>query len=192
MSEDGNKVILDGEYLWIYDERGRLLMRVKRSANRLYKVSLEESTYLCLIAKTEGKTWLWHARLGHVNFQALTRMSNERMAYGISDFVQPMKTCEGCLISKQATKAFPNQTTYHAKEPLELIHGDICGPISPSTPVGKRYFFLLVDDYTRKMWVYMLKEKSEAFDAFKIFRSLVEKEINRQIKMFRTDMGGEF
>lgn len=42
------------------------------------------------------------------------------------------------------------------------------------------------------MWVYNLKEKSEAFDAFKIFRSLVEKEIDIQVKMFRTDRGGEF
>lgn len=75
MSEDGNKVILDGEYLWVYDERRRLLMRVKRSANRLYKISLEESTSSCLLAKAEENTWLWHTRLGHVNFQALTRMS---------------------------------------------------------------------------------------------------------------------
>lgn len=71
------------------------------------------------------------------------------MAYGIPDFVQPKKTCEGCLMSKQARKAFPNQTIFHANEPLELIHGDICGPISPPTPAGNRYFFLLVDDYTR-------------------------------------------
>lgn len=117
ISEDGNKIVLDEEYLLIFDKKGRLLMRIKRSVNRMYKIALKESTSLCLIAKTEKKTWLWHTRVGHVNFQALTRMLKERMAYGIPDLVQPKKTCEGCLMSKQARKAFLNQTTYHAKEP---------------------------------------------------------------------------
>ncbi|XP_074374845.1 uncharacterized protein LOC141715651 [Apium graveolens] len=53
LSEDGNKVILDGDYLWVYDERGRLLMKVKKSENRLYKISLEETWPKFLITKSE-------------------------------------------------------------------------------------------------------------------------------------------
>lgn len=67
-----NKVILNGELLSVYDELGKLLMKVKRSVNRLYKIILEESKSVCLLTKEEESTWLWHARLGHVNFQALT------------------------------------------------------------------------------------------------------------------------
>ncbi|KAL8089889.1 hypothetical protein AgCh_039374 [Apium graveolens] len=179
---DGNKVILEGEYLWVYDEIGRLLMRVRRSPNRLYKISLEESAPMCLLTKAEETTWLWHTTMGHVNFQVLTRMSKGKMAYGLPDLVQPKKTCEGCLMSKQARKPFPSQTDSHSKKPLELIHGDICGPISPPIPAGNRYFLLLVDDFTRKMWVYMLKEKNEAFESFKKFKGFVEKEVNGEIK----------
>ena len=58
---------------------------------------------------------------------------------------------------------------------LELIHGDLCGPITPSTPGGNKYFLLLVDDYSRMMWVYMIKTKEEALTAFKKFRAAVEK-----------------
>lgn len=43
MSEQGNRVELQGDFLWVYDSDGRLLMKVKRSANRLYKIMLEES-----------------------------------------------------------------------------------------------------------------------------------------------------
>lgn len=42
------------------------------------------------------------------------------------------------------------------------------------------------------MWIYLLKEKSSAFEMFKKFKALVEKGVERSIKMVRTDRGGEF
>ncbi|XP_074336381.1 uncharacterized protein LOC141673529 [Apium graveolens] len=98
--ETRNKVILDGDYSWVHEASGKLLMKVKRTENRLYKISLEESKATCLLTKPEEDTWLWHARLGHVNFQALELMSRDKMAYGIPTMVQPMKKCEGCLMIK--------------------------------------------------------------------------------------------
>lgn len=75
---------------------------------------------------------------------------------------------------------------------LELVHGDLCGPITPSTMVGNRYVFLLVDDYSCAMWDYLLKTKDEAFEAFKRFRAQVEDGAERKIKTLRTDRGAEF
>ena len=69
---------------------------------------------------------------------------------------------------------------------------DICGPISPQTVGGKRYFFLIVDDYSRCMWVALLKEKSEALEQFKRFKSMVEAEKGVKMKCIRSDRGGEF
>ncbi|KAD2804188.1 hypothetical protein E3N88_37565 [Mikania micrantha] len=57
---------------------------------------------------------------------------------------------------------------------------------------GSLYYFLLIDDYTRMNWVYFLKFKSEAFDQFKYFKTMVEKECEKPIKVLRTDRGGEF
>ena len=42
------------------------------------------------------------------------------------------------------------------------------------------------------MWSILLKEKNEAFEKFKSFKSLVEKDINKEIATLRTDRGGEF
>lgn len=53
-------------------------------------------------------------------------------------------------------------------------------------------FFRLVDDFSRVMWVYMLKNKDESFGMFKKFRAKVEDGVERRIKVFRTDRGGEF
>lgn len=141
--------------------------------------------------KKDDLTWLWHARLGHVNFQAMMLMSKNRMVRGMPKVIQPKKVCRGCLMSKQVRKPFPSKAQYSAKKALELVHWDICGPILPETPVGNKYFFLLVDDYTRVMWVYMLKYKSEALDAFKKFQAKVEKGPDKRVQV-RTDKGGEF
>lgn len=126
LSEAGNKVILDGEYLWVHEANGKLLMKVKRIENRLYKISLEESGYSCFLNKVEEDTWLWHTRLGHVNFQVLEMMSREKMAFGLPRLIHPIKKCEGCLMTKQSRKPFPSQTKSESRELLEIIHADIC------------------------------------------------------------------
>lgn len=192
LSEAGNKVVMEGDYLWVYEEQGRLLMKVKRAENRLYKISLEDSSTMCLLSKNEEDTWLWHTRLGHVNFRALELMSKKGMARGIPKMVQPKEKCEGCLMTKLTRSSFPSHTSFETKKPLELVYADICGPITPETPGGNRYFLLFVDDYSRKMWVYFLKEKSDALGMFKKYKAVVEKSTEKNIKMLRTDRGGEF
>lgn len=70
---------------------------------------------------------------------------------------------------------------------LELVLGDLCDPITPSIMAGNKYIFLLVDDYSRVMWTYLLKMKDEAFEAFKHFRAQVEDDMEKKIKTFKTD-----
>ncbi|GJW43635.1 zinc finger, CCHC-type containing protein [Tanacetum coccineum] len=190
LSECGDEIKIKEPFLWVRDKTGRLLMKVQRSPNRLYKIELEEVRSTCLIAQISDPTWLWHARLGHLNFGALKTMSDKNMVEGMPKLYVPTQPCEGCLVGKQTRHSFPAHTNYRATKRLELIHGDLCGPISPPTPSGNRYFMLLVDDYSRVMWVYLLKSKDEAFQVFKNFRGLVEVETGEKMKLFRTDRGG--
>ena len=192
LSEEGNRVVLDGDMLWVYAADGKLLIKVKRAPNRLYKLCIKGARGECLLTKREEETWLWHIRLGHVNFQAMQMMSKKQMVCGLPSLVQSKEVCSGCLMSKHARKPFPSQSNFTAKIALELIHGDLCGPISPATPAGNKYFMLLVDDYTRMMWVYMIKNKTEALSFFKRFKALVENGEKQGIRVFRTDRGGEF
>lgn len=93
---------------------------------------------------------------------------------------------------KHARASFQKKAKYQAKHPLELIHTDICGPIIPESFSGKRYFISFIDDFSRKTWVYFLKEKSETFEVFKKFKMMVEKATGRHIKSVRSDRGGEY
>lgn len=135
---------------------------------------------------------LWHPRMGHVNYQALALMFKDRMVRGLPKITQPQDACTGCLIGKQARKGVPASSNFSAKKALELVHADLCGPITLATASGKKYFLLFVDDYSRAMWVYFLESKGEAFGMFKRFKALVENGDNLKIKVLRTDRGGEF
>ena len=81
---------------------------------------------------------------------------------------------------------------WRAQKKLELVHVDLCGPITPSTTGGNMYFMLLIDDSTRWCYVYVLKTKDQALDAFVKFKAEAENVTGEKIKVLRSDRGGEF
>ena len=81
---------------------------------------------------------------------------------------------------------------YRAKKGLDLVHADLYGQIRPKTPGGKSYFMLIVDDFSRFMWVELLTTKDEAFKCFKRVKALAETERVLKLRAFRSDRGGEF
>lgn len=72
------------------------------------------------------------------------------------------------------------------------MHSDVCGPMPKDSWGGARYFITFIDDFSRKIFIYFMKRKSEAFDMFKTFKSLVENQTDRKIKKLRTDNGTEY
>ncbi|KAD6454708.1 hypothetical protein E3N88_09414 [Mikania micrantha] len=192
LTENGCKVILENDLLYLYDQNKTLLMKAERSTNRLYNINLKVGTPICLLNKLEDEAWLWHARLGHLYFDSIKLMTRKKMVEGIPHIIHTNQICDACLLGKHSRTPFPNQAKFISDEPLDLVYGDLCGPISPPTHSGKKYIFLLVDDYTRCMWVYILTSKDEAFKTFKEFKLKVENEVGIKLKLLRTDKGGEF
>ncbi|TQD88564.1 hypothetical protein C1H46_025883 [Malus baccata] len=92
----------------------------------------------------------------------------------------------------EASKRLFSKWQARAKSVLEMVHSDLYGPINPVSNGNKKYFISFIDDFSRKTWVYFLQEKSEAFEAFKSFKALVENESDKKIKILRTDRGGEY
>jgi transposase InsO family protein len=87
---------------------------------------------------------------------------------------------------------FSQQSSFRAKERLELVHGDLCGPVTPATPGGRRYFLLLVDNLSCYMWVVVLGSKGEAADAIRHAQAAAEAECGRKLRVLRTNNGGKF
>ncbi|BBH02600.1 ADP glucose pyrophosphorylase large subunit 1 [Prunus dulcis] len=114
------------------------------------------------------------------------------MVKGLPLLQVPSRVCEECMVGKQHREPFPKESNWRATRILELVHSDICGPVNPISNSKKRYFITFTDDFSRKIWIYFLTEKSEALVVFKKFKASVEKETGVFIKALRTDRGGEF
>lgn len=178
------------DYLTLHDREGNLLVKSVRSRNRMYKVTMEVEGTKCLQLEKIGDSALWHARLGHVGMDDMKTMLSKEMITGVPKISIEKETCVSCHMGKQMRASFPKATIYCATHTFELLHGDLYGPISPSTSGRSRYIFVLIDDHSRYMWSILLKEKSEAFDRFKKFKRLIEQETRAIITTLRTDRRG--
>jgi hypothetical protein len=96
-----------------------------------------------------------------------------------------------CAQGKNVKRSFPNSDS-KAKGVLDILHSDVCGPMSAASLSGYVYYVSFIDDYSHKTWIYLLKEKNEVFGKFKEFKALVENLTKRKIKTLRSDNGGEF
>uniref|UniRef100_A0A2N9E1N9 Retrovirus-related Pol polyprotein from transposon TNT 1-94 n=1 Tax=Fagus sylvatica TaxID=28930 RepID=A0A2N9E1N9_FAGSY len=138
----------------------------------------------CVINEDSSK--LWHRRLGHISIERIKRLVNEGVLNTL-DFTD-FETCVDCIKGKQTNKS--KKGANRSSDILEIIHTDICSPDMDSH--GQKYFISFIDDYSRYMYLYMLYNKNEALDAFKIFKAEVEKQCGKQIKIVRSDRGGEY
>ncbi|GJV05452.1 zinc finger, CCHC-type containing protein [Tanacetum coccineum] len=142
----GCKVIMDRNKLTLYDKSKKLLMKVERSKNRLYSIRLQTDIPICLLANIDNRAWLWHARLGHLNFDDINKMTRKGIVEGIPRINHAGQICDACLLGKQSRTPFPNQAKFKSKNPLDLVYGDLCRPISPATHSGKKLIFLNGDE----------------------------------------------
>jgi hypothetical protein len=137
------------------------------------------------------KAMLWHQRLGHIGEKGLRLLHGKGMVEGMSNCSLDFDFCEHCLYGKQNRVRFPSGAT-RAEGILHLVHSDVFGPVSVPSLGKSIYYVSFIDDFSRKTWIYFLRKKSEVFDRFKEFKALVENQTEKQIKVLRTDNGGEF
>jgi hypothetical protein len=100
--------------------------------------------------------------------------------------------CKPYQVRNLTRTQFKSKSSTSKKKPLQLVHMDLFGP-SRKEGTGKvNYFMLIIDDYSRLTWVTFLKEKSEAFEKFKIFKALTKNQTGNRLTVVRPDRGGEF
>ena len=153
------EIVLKNGALMMRDNKGHLIVKVQMSKNILFSLKIQTNCTKCLKDYSSDSSWLWHQRMGHLNFKSLKQLTEENMVHGLTFIDHPHQFCEGCIYGKQFRTSFLKESFSRATEPLELVYADICGPINPPSFGKKKYFLLFIDDYSRKTWVYFLKEK---------------------------------
>ena len=138
LDEVGCRVTIEHGELCVLDTRRQLLAKGQRNGNRLYILHVQPAQPQCMAMRYDDVSWRWHARMGHLNFQALQKLAREEMVRGLPRIAPVDELCDACLAGKQRRAQFPQQAKWRADNLLDLVHGDLCGASSPPTPGGKR------------------------------------------------------
>ncbi|KAH9697399.1 hypothetical protein KPL71_023589 [Citrus sinensis] len=118
-----------------------------------------------------NRTMLWHLRLGHMSIRGMQELSKQGLLCG--DNIDELDFCENCIFGKAHRSKF-TKGIHVSKQPLDYVHVDLWGPAQVPSLSGGRYFMSVIDDYSRKVWIHILKTKDQALEKFKIWKTLVE------------------
>nr|GEZ13243.1 hypothetical protein [Tanacetum cinerariifolium] len=103
-------------------------------------------------------SYLWHCYLGHINKKRMDKLQRDGILQPTQD--ESLNKCKSCISGKMACKPFPHQVE-RAKDLLELIHIDVCGPFRTVSREGASFFITFTDDFSRYGYLYLMKHKHE-------------------------------
>nr|GEU47298.1 retrotransposon protein, putative, Ty1-copia subclass [Tanacetum cinerariifolium] len=132
---------------------------------------------------------LWHCRLGHINKKHIEKLQHDALLNSID--LRAFENCVLCMSGKMVRKPYTHQVK-RAKDLLGIKHTDVCGPFKIISRQGASYFITFIDDFSRYGYVYLLKQKHEVFETFKVFQKEVENQLGKTIKSLHFDRGVEY
>ncbi|GFV16712.1 retrovirus-related Pol polyprotein from transposon TNT 1-94 [Trichonephila clavipes] len=156
--------------------------------------SKEISCFSDVTAKIKnGSIEIWHQRFCHVNNDYLVKTSKNDSVKGLPRLTDNGKThCIPCKLAKSKRVSFKKTGAVRSKRPLELLHMDLCGPMPTESQGGNEYFLRIIDDYSRKVTVFSIRNKSDVFHTFIRFQKRAERFLSKKVIAVRTDGGLKF
>ena len=136
---------------------------------------------------------LAHRRTCHTSVSTLNRMQETNAVHGLESIKSTKDVngiCEACVQGK-ATSTPHRRREKKTKRALELMHTDLCGPISPTGMNGERYIQLLVDDYSGAIFVSTMATKDSAGESTKIMVLHAQKLAGCKVSTVRPDNAKE-
>nr|GFA49735.1 retrovirus-related Pol polyprotein from transposon TNT 1-94 [Tanacetum cinerariifolium] len=149
------------------------LLSGNRTTN-LYTINLHEmasASPICLMARASStKSWLWHQRLSHLNFDTINDLVKNDLVIGLPKFKYHKEhLCPSCEKGKSKRASHPPKPVPNSRQRLHLLYMDLCGSMRIVSINGKRYVLVIVDAYPRYTWVQFLRSKDEAPKVIKTF-----------------------
>jgi hypothetical protein len=138
------------------------------------------------VVSNENEFQMWHLRLGHANtlaVKSVLQLCNVPFSNKNTNL-----SCTFCCMGKSHRQHAPLSTTVYTK-PFEVIHCDLWGPAPFVSHYGYNYYITFVDTFTKYTWVYFLKTKADALNAFSQFLALVQNQFQSTIKALQSDWG---
>ena len=154
----------------------------------------QRTTHAATICSSgDTKEEIWHRHFGHLGMKNLQKLATDRLGNGLDyDVTKGIKFCEPCVDGKHHCSSFPKSSGRRATKLLEIVCSDVCEGLEAKSLSGAEYFVTFIDDKSRYVWIYILKNKSEVFKKFLEWKSMVEKSTGEKIKTQSSDYGGEY
>ena len=114
-----------------------------------------------------NKTYLCHLHLGHINLNKIQRVVKSGTLHSL--VLEDFQVHESYLRGKMTKRPF-NTKGVKAKDYIELVHTNVCGPFNVQACWGYEYFIIFTDDYSGYGYVYPLHRKYDALNKFKEFK----------------------
>ncbi|XP_071695889.1 uncharacterized protein [Rutidosis leptorrhynchoides] len=163
----------------------RLLLRCD-STGDLYPVTTPTSHSSQVALLTSPITW--HQRLGHPGHDVFRRLISNKDI--ICNKTTSHVLCHACQLGKHVRLPFSVSSTT-VNSAFDIIHSDLwTSPVSSLS--GLKYYIIFLDHYSHYVWVFPLRNKSDALNTFIQFRAFIRTQFKQEIKAFQCDNGGEF
>ncbi|KAL2239854.1 UNVERIFIED_CONTAM: Retrovirus-related Pol polyprotein from transposon TNT 1-94 [Sesamum indicum] len=148
---------------------GKGIMKIMKGSLVIFKAEKRRNLYLCSVTydslaasvNMHDKTVLWNKRFGHISQKGLEFLNKEGI---LSDNIDKLPFCDDCVMGKQHRVHFPATPSPNPSLSsciLDYVHVDVWGPSKEPTHGENRYFLSIVDNFSRKVFVFLLKHKSE-------------------------------
>ena len=173
----------------ILNSDGSVYMEGDRAGKTMYHLRLRSrvnTEHAAVAAGQQSSTTLWHERMGHLSQRKIRRMFTMGLVDGLylNDTEEDLKAarhfCLGCAKGKMTSSIG------------ERIHSDACGPMSYSSLGGARFITTFKDEFSGRIGVFFMKNKSEMVAHFESFRAMLENQTRNKIETLRTDNAGEY
>nr|GEV46193.1 hypothetical protein [Tanacetum cinerariifolium] len=172
------------------------LLKRDHSTN-LYTINLHEmasASPICLMAHASStKSWLWHQRLSHLNFDTINDLArNDLVASFLKFKYHKEHLCPSCEQGKSKRASHLPKPVPNSRQRLHLLYMDLCGPMRIASTNRKRNVLVIVDDYSCYTWVHFLRSKDEAPEVIIKFLKRITVLLQSPVIIIRTDSGTKF
>ncbi|KAJ0435793.1 putative RNA-directed DNA polymerase [Helianthus annuus] len=180
------QVLFNEDNCYVQDLKSKKVMVTGSQSDGLYFFEKDGHTVkMCFNSTTNIN--LWHTRLGHPSDNVLNVLKHTLNI----ETSKETQLCEVCHKAKQHRIPFP-LSDHVSKCVGELVHLDLWGPYKVTSKEGFKYFLTVVDDFSRAIWVYLIKTKDEVIGCIINFYTFLKNQFEKTVKIFRSDNGTEF
>ncbi|GJR43795.1 retrovirus-related pol polyprotein from transposon TNT 1-94 [Tanacetum coccineum] len=178
---------------YVRDVDGVELLKGSHGFN-MYTIFVEDmirSSPICLVSKASmNKSWLWHPRLNHLNFDTINDLARKDLVRGLPSLkFEKDYLCSACQLGKSKKYSHKPKSENTNMEFLHTIHMDLCGPMRMQCIHGKKYILVIMDDYSRFTWVKFLRSKDETLEFIIKFLKQIQVGLNKTVRYLHTDNG---